>query len=115
MEHIELIHPSLIANLPERTAQALDWLSRVSAPPEDVVGSSKDAMGPVGGGLIRHRFFKDDEAPLDFSSIDALERYMNEVCRLYFFRVSAIRQHLICPGPQDWLTQRNRLQSSTIR
>ncbi|KAJ7269836.1 hypothetical protein C8J57DRAFT_1607772 [Mycena rebaudengoi] len=78
MEHIELIHPSLIADLPERTAQALDWLSRVSAPPEDVVGSSKDAMGPVGGGLIRHRFFKDDEAPLDFSSIDALGRHMNE-------------------------------------
>jgi hypothetical protein len=87
MEHIELTHPSLITNLAERTARALDWLSGVSAPPEDVIGHSKDTMGPVGGGLIRHKFFKNHKAPLVFSSIDALERYMNEVRRcLYFFK-----------------------------
>ncbi len=45
-------------------------------------------MGPIGGGLICHRLFKNHKAPLAFSSIDALERYMNEVHRcLYFFRV----------------------------
>ncbi|KAJ7292646.1 hypothetical protein C8J57DRAFT_1428746 [Mycena rebaudengoi] len=54
-----------------RTAQALDWLSKVSAP-------SGDVLGPIGGGLIRHRFFKHNQAPLAFSSIDALERYMNQ-------------------------------------
>ncbi|GJJ09950.1 hypothetical protein Clacol_004174 [Clathrus columnatus] len=78
MEHIEFTHPSLITDLPERTARALEWLSDVPAPPEDVVGPSKNAIGPVGGGRIRHRLFKDDEAPLTFSSVDALERYMNE-------------------------------------
>ena len=82
MEHIKLTHPSLITNLAERTAQALDWPSKVSAPSEDV-------MGPLGGGLIRYRFFKDNKAPLAFSGIDALERYityMNVVRRcLYFF------------------------------
>ena len=78
MEHIELSHPSLITNVAERAAQVLDWLSKVSAPSEDV-------MGPVGGGLIRHRFFKNNKAPLAFSSIDALERYMNEVRRCLYF------------------------------
>jgi hypothetical protein len=93
MEHIELTDPSLITNLAERAARALDWLSKVSAPPGDV-------MGPIGGGLIRHRFFKNNKAPLAFSSIDALERYMNEARCCLFFRVSAIRQHFVYPGPQ---------------
>ena len=66
MEHIELTHPSLITNLAERTAWALDWLSGVSAPPEDVIGHSKDAMGSIGGGLIRRRFFGGNKAPLVF-------------------------------------------------
>lgn len=79
MEYIELEDTSLITDLPERAAAALDWLSRVPAPSEDM-------MGPIGGGLIRHRFFKDREAPLCFSSIKALESYMNEVrrCLCYF-------------------------------
>ena len=100
LEHIELTHPSLITNLAERTARALDWLSGVSAPPEDVIGHSKDVIGPIGGGPIRHGFFKNNKAPLVFSSIDALERYMNKVRHyLLFFRVSAIQQ-LACSGPQ---------------
>ena len=74
MEYIELIHPSLITNLAERKAKALDWLSEVPSPFEDL-------MGPVGGGRIRHRFFKDYKAPPDFSSVDPLERYMNKVRR----------------------------------
>ena len=85
MEYIELTHSPVITNLAERAAWALDWLSRVPAPPKDIMGPSKDAMGPIGGGLIRHRFFKDHKAPLAFSSIDALERYMNEVRRCLFF------------------------------
>ena len=74
MEHIEFTHPSLITNPAERAAWALDWLSGVSAPPEDVIGHSKYAMGPIGDGLIRHRFFKNNKAPLAPSSIDALSR-----------------------------------------
>ncbi|KAJ6500786.1 hypothetical protein C8R45DRAFT_80957 [Mycena sanguinolenta] len=38
-------------------------------------------LGPIGGGLIRHSFFKDYTAPLAFSSFAALERYMNKVRR----------------------------------
>ena len=81
MEYIELTDPSLITKLAERTAWALDWLSKVSAPPEDITGPSKDAIGPVGGGLIHHRFFKDYEAPVIFQSVADLQFYMNEVRR----------------------------------
>lgn len=71
MEYIELNHPSLITHLAERTAQSLDWLSGVSAPPED-----KDLIGPLGAVSF---VIGSSRAPLAFSSIDALERYMNEV------------------------------------
>ncbi|KAF7324466.1 hypothetical protein MSAN_02518600 [Mycena sanguinolenta] len=54
-----------------RTARALEWLSKVPA-------SFEDVLGPIGGGLIRRRFFKDHTAPLAFSSVAALERYMNK-------------------------------------
>ena len=59
MEYIELTHSPIVTNLAERAAWALDWLSRVSAPP--------------------HGFFKDHKSPLAFSNIDALERYMKYV------------------------------------
>jgi hypothetical protein len=70
-------------DLPERTAEALKWLYKVPAPPGHV-------FGPLGGGPIRHRFFKDYEAPLAFSSIGALERYIEKVRPLLIFsRASA--------------------------
>jgi hypothetical protein len=71
MEHLKL-RGSSPPDLPERIAEALKWLSGVPAP-------SNHVIGPLGGGRIRHRFFKDDEAPLLFSSIEALERYMEKV------------------------------------
>jgi hypothetical protein len=35
--------------------------------------------GPYGGGLIEHPFFKDFEAPIQFNSVDMLEKYINKV------------------------------------
>ncbi|KAK7052936.1 hypothetical protein VNI00_004256 [Paramarasmius palmivorus] len=58
-------------DLDGRAAEALKWLSGVPPPPGHVIG-------PLGGGRIRHRFFKDDRAPLLFSSTEALERYMQK-------------------------------------
>ena len=71
MEYITLTDSP--PDLYERAGEALKWLSSVPAPPNHVIG-------PLGGGCIRHRFFKDDEAPLLFSSVEALERYMEKVC-----------------------------------
>lgn len=70
MEYITLVNPG--DDISERTSEALKWLSEVPAPPGHV-------FGPLGGGVIRHRFFKDYEAPLAFSSVEALERYIEKV------------------------------------
>ncbi|KAJ7803327.1 hypothetical protein B0H14DRAFT_2888321 [Mycena olivaceomarginata] len=54
---------------PETTAAALKWLAGVPLPPNHT-------FGPLAGGHIRHRFFKDYQAPLKFSSVEAIERYI---------------------------------------
>ena len=77
MEFITLTadaHPDLI----NRIKRALVWLSSVPPPPNHVIG-------PLGGGHIRHHFFKDGEAPLLFSSVEALQRYMNRVRPCFHF------------------------------
>jgi hypothetical protein len=73
MEFITLTEASI-----DQTAQALVWLSSVPPPPNHV-------MGPLGGDIIHHRFFQDYEAPLRFSSVMALQRYMYKVCREFIF------------------------------
>ena len=87
MEFIQL-RDEPTSDLAERTARALNWLSEVPPPSEDV-------MGPVGGGRICHHFFKNHKAPMEFSGTDALERYMNEVRRSLYFSSTSIRQHFI--------------------
>ncbi|KIM41132.1 hypothetical protein M413DRAFT_445850 [Hebeloma cylindrosporum] len=67
----ELIDPIAPADdAPEAIADALRWLHRVPVPTGLI-------FGPLGGGLARHRVFKNCEAPLRFSSIQALQTYMN--------------------------------------
>ncbi|KAG8758370.1 hypothetical protein FRC11_003771, partial [Ceratobasidium sp. 423] len=68
MEYITLMPtpPDMIA----RTTAALVWLARVPA--------DNHVIGPLGDGHIRHRFFKDYRAPLRFSSVKALEKYMDK-------------------------------------
>jgi hypothetical protein len=53
-------------------AGALQWLSRVAAPPDLTIGS-------MGGGRARHPLFKNYEAPMNFSTKQALQFYMNLV------------------------------------
>ncbi|KAI6107737.1 hypothetical protein EDD17DRAFT_1484116 [Pisolithus thermaeus] len=70
MEYIDLTSTPA----PDKAAEALRWLSEVPAPPNHV------GIGPVGTGLACHGLFKDFREPLSFSSIVALERYLNKVC-----------------------------------
>jgi serine/threonine protein kinase len=74
MEYIELIQVSA-ENLAPKAAQAVRWMRRVPAP-HDVI------LGPKGNGPARHVVLKNCEAPLDFASLGALERYLNKVCLL---------------------------------
>jgi len=85
MEYIKLSDPRP-SDLPERTAEALKWLSGVPAPSEHV-------MGPLGPGPIRHGFFKDNKAPLLFSSIKALELYMDKASTM----LSGLRKQPVEP------------------
>jgi hypothetical protein len=79
MECIELT-PTSELDLSRRAAQALQWLHGLPAPAQAAIGS-------LGGGRAHHGLFKNRTAPLDFSSIEALERYMNKV-RPCFFIIS---------------------------
>ena len=58
--------------LTEKAVQAVRWMRDVRVP-DDVV------LGPKGGGLARHKVFKDSEAPRSYRSVMALERYFNKV------------------------------------
>lgn len=69
---------TLTAATIDRTTQALVWLSSVPPPPNHVIG-------PLGGGRIRHKFFKDYKAPLVFSSVEALQRYMRKARPCFYF------------------------------
>jgi hypothetical protein len=70
MERIELqVFP---LDLAKRIQGAVGWLSNVPPP-------SNPNLGPVGGGFIRHKFFKEFEAPFDFSDAAMLDLYMMKV------------------------------------
>lgn len=91
MEFITLTAAPL--DLIDRTAQALVWLSSVPPPPNHVIG-------PLGGGRIRHKFFKDYTAPLLFSSVEALQRYMRKVHpRFHFLQHPPFANNNMQSGP----------------
>ncbi|KAG6828912.1 hypothetical protein H0H92_006298 [Tricholoma furcatifolium] len=54
-----------------KVAEAIAWLRSCPLPPNASVGS-------VGGGRIIHPLWLDSEAPLLFTSTEALERYMDK-------------------------------------
>jgi len=72
MERIDFTSTS-VQDLLQRAAQSLRWLDGLVVPDGATIGS-------LGGGLACHRLFKDFEAPLKFSSIVALELYLEKVC-----------------------------------
>jgi len=85
MDYINLTPPP-VPDLPKKAALAIQWLRDLPAPPGQVL------IGPLGGGRARHVLFKDFEAPLSFSSVEAIERYLNKVrLRLFLFSAFAIR------------------------
>ncbi|KAG8891166.1 hypothetical protein FRC01_014866, partial [Tulasnella sp. 417] len=83
MEYIELI-PTPDLELAQKAALAVQWLRDVPAPSDRVY------IGPLGNGRARHVLFKNYEAPLAFSSIQALERYLNKVVAIIRRRLPAV-------------------------
>ncbi|KAG9016049.1 hypothetical protein FRB90_003712 [Tulasnella sp. 427] len=72
---MEFLQLQPTSNITDEVTAALVWLAGVPPP-------SGHVLGPLGGGRIRHGFFKDAKAPLPFSSVKALQRYMNEAYAL---------------------------------
>jgi len=60
-----------------KVAAIVSWLHACPLPADA-------GIGPVGGGVIQHVFFADHSAPMEFASVAALERYVNEVCSLSY-------------------------------
>ena len=71
MELLQLDQVS-VEVLAERTAQAVRRMRNMRAP-DDLT------LGPKGRGPARHMVFKDSEAPQNYRSVTALERYFNKV------------------------------------
>jgi hypothetical protein len=71
---VEYIEPKSTPtqDAPEKVAKALQWLHGLPAPSDITIGS-------VGGHYARYRLFKEFPAPLPFSSMEALLKYMNRV------------------------------------
>ena len=68
-----------VPDLPQRVALAVQWLRDLPAPTGHV------GTGPLGNGRARHTLFKDYKAPLDFSSIEAIQRYLDKVRPYLYF------------------------------
>ena len=58
--------------------EAMKWLSEVPIPPNPT-------LGPVGGGRIRHKFFKEFIAPFNFLDVGILDEYMKRVRPCFIF------------------------------
>ncbi|KAJ7211613.1 hypothetical protein GGX14DRAFT_623160 [Mycena pura] len=59
----------------EKIAAAVSWLLQCPTPGDN-------RIGPVGGGLIQHRFFNMGEAPVAFRSPEALEKFLDKASAL---------------------------------
>ncbi len=85
--------PTPVLDLPKRVALALQWLRNLPAPPGHV------GIGPLGNSHTCHTLFKDCMVPLSFLSIQAVDRYMDQVCPcLYSLEHSLSANTWLGPG-----------------
>ena len=73
-------------DLAKRIQGAVEWLSNIQPP-------SNPKLGPVGGGLICHKFFKDSKARFDFSDPAMLDLYTMKV-RPWFVSLAFITANM---------------------
>ncbi|KAG6847416.1 hypothetical protein H0H93_008241 [Arthromyces matolae] len=69
----------------EKIAEIISWLYNCPLP-------LNPPVGPIGGGIICHRFFMDAKSPMPFANVAALEIYINKV--LSFDRKKRGIEHL---------------------
>jgi hypothetical protein len=106
VERVPLAEESVPSS--EDAGAVLSWLREVPLPHSFPVCR-------IGGGHIKHRFFPDYEAPLTFSSVDALQRYLSRVRFAWYICIvtlltrilasSGFQTALVC-WPEDHETYR---------
>ncbi|KAG8927232.1 hypothetical protein FRC01_007781 [Tulasnella sp. 417] len=62
--------PDMAELLSDKVAEAVRWILNCPLP-------AKPRFGPVGRGRAQHRVFADHVAPLEFDSVDAVQRYFH--------------------------------------
>jgi len=72
MEYIQASATLVAEDVPEKVADALQWLHGLPAPSDTTIGS-------VAGRDAPYMLFKGFRAPMGFSGIKAIERYTNRV------------------------------------
>nr|GAT53395.1 predicted protein [Mycena chlorophos] len=86
IERIKLVAPPP-SDLPGRICEAVIWLLQVPAP-------QGHSLGPLGGGRIPHKFFKDFKAPLEFPDTVKLSAYIQKA-----YDVSCVQKTRNLPRP----------------
>ncbi|KAH8917037.1 hypothetical protein BT69DRAFT_1302168 [Atractiella rhizophila] len=76
----------------QRRAAVLQWLSEVPLPPNH-------SFGQLNGGHFQHEFFKDGVTPLVFTSVDALERYIEKARTMHWQRGKLVKPVNISAEP----------------
>lgn len=72
LSKMEEVDGELLDAMVGRVADAVRLLLSIPVPQDT-------PPGPKGGGLINHMLFKDHEAPIEYASLDELERHLNKV------------------------------------
>ena len=72
IERIQLV-PAAEDVFVQKVADAVLWMRNQPCP-------AGVTLGPLGSGFACHEVFKDYRAPLPFTSVIALEKYLNVVC-----------------------------------
>ncbi|KAI0633756.1 hypothetical protein C8Q77DRAFT_1073526 [Trametes polyzona] len=67
-------HPEDATIIRPLVVSAVGWILALPVP-------AATGVGPVGGGVIRHVFFKDQEAPYPFPAVANLQAYVNRALR----------------------------------
>ncbi len=108
MEYIPMLSRKDATSLPQRTADAIDWLRRLPPPP----GAR---IGPLGGGYACHKLFQGWSAPLRFSCSEALETYLNKV-RFYItsHRLLTVEPSLSRISPSNIVRSPSRSRTSPL-
>ncbi|KAG9022654.1 hypothetical protein FS837_006243 [Tulasnella sp. UAMH 9824] len=79
--------PDMAESLYDNVAEAVRWILNCPLPPEP-------RFGPVGRGPAQHGVFADHVAPLEFDSVDAVQRYFTKLSPMALDKLKLLEKQL---------------------